>query len=54
MEKDGNVFDNLKYNTIKFGLKNFLGIELTNKGCEQLLNICAEIQKLIDIIKSGN
>jgi len=47
------IFDKLKYKTIKTGL-SFVGINLTDNGCGQLLVICLEIQKLIDIIKNGN
>ena len=47
------MFDKLKYKTIKTAL-NFVGIKLTNKGCEKLLEICFKIQELIDIIKQGD
>ncbi len=47
------MMQKLKYKTIKIALKNVAGINLTDKGCEQLLIIAKEFQKLIDIIKSG-
>ena len=45
------ILEKIKYKTIKTALK-FVGITLTDSGCEQLLVICAEVQKLIDIIKT--
>ena len=45
------MLEKLKYKTIKTALK-FVGIKLTDSGCEQLLVICAEVQKIIEIIKT--
>ena len=47
------ILKNLKYKTIKIGLKNIFGITLSDIGCEQLLVIASECQKLIDIIKNN-
>ena len=45
------ILEKLKYKTIKTALK-FVGITLNDNGCKQLLVICTEIQKLINIIKT--
>lgn len=45
------ILEKLKYKTIKTALK-FVGITLNDNGCKQLLVICADVQKLIDIIKT--